>query len=199
MAGMSETDYPIAPVFEAYNRSVRDEDWRLRVVQLGSGVIGFTLPRSSGRRWGVSPRQREVLELRSEGLTNARVATRLSLGEGSVKAHVSNLYLGLAADDISEAYMKLAVLEQPSFTASARDVPALLSRQLLLCTGVVLGMTNKQIGGFMKPGERPLREDTISKELAEPFNKLGLTSRDQMAKRLLEPGIFVALPRGYEA
>jgi len=40
----------------------------------------------------LSPREREVLTLIAEGLSNARIADRLSISEKTVRNHVSNLF-----------------------------------------------------------------------------------------------------------
>jgi DNA-binding NarL/FixJ family response regulator len=40
----------------------------------------------------LSPREREILELLTEGLGNAQIAERLSLSEKTVRNHVSNLF-----------------------------------------------------------------------------------------------------------
>jgi len=48
----------------------------------------------------LTPREREVLELMGEGLTNAGIAQRLVVTEGAVEKHTQRLFakLGLAAD-----------------------------------------------------------------------------------------------------
>ena len=40
----------------------------------------------------LSPREREVLALITEGLANAEIAERLSISEKTVRNHVSNLF-----------------------------------------------------------------------------------------------------------
>jgi len=60
-------------------------------------VLDFTgLKRSSGGDGSVfdslSPREREVLALMTEGLGNAQIAERLSISEKTVRNHVSNLF-----------------------------------------------------------------------------------------------------------
>ena len=64
-------------------------------------VVELALTRSARREPGLAPltgRQREVLALMAEGLTNAAIARRLVVSEKAVVQHCSNIYaaLGLA-------------------------------------------------------------------------------------------------------
>jgi pimeloyl-ACP methyl ester carboxylesterase/DNA-binding CsgD family transcriptional regulator len=65
-----------------------DRDELVRVVRRFLG-----LPR--GRRGGLTPRQREVAELVSEGCTNREIATRLGIDERSAEGHVERIRLRL--------------------------------------------------------------------------------------------------------
>jgi DNA-binding CsgD family transcriptional regulator len=51
----------------------------------------------------VTPRQREVLRLVAMGCTNAQIARRLSLSEGTVRKHLENAYSRLGVRSRSEA------------------------------------------------------------------------------------------------
>jgi DNA-binding NarL/FixJ family response regulator len=50
---------------------------------------------------GLTAREREVLELMAEGRSNAAIALRMHIGEGSVSKHTANIFgkLGLAPSD----------------------------------------------------------------------------------------------------
>jgi len=51
----------------------------------------------------LSPREREVLALVAEGLTNAQIAQRLMIGEETVKFHLRNIYQKLGVSTRTEA------------------------------------------------------------------------------------------------
>ena len=51
----------------------------------------------------LSPREREVLELASRGLTNAQVAETLSLTTHGVKFHLASIYRKLGVANRTEA------------------------------------------------------------------------------------------------
>jgi len=64
-------------------------------------VVSQLLTRRSDPLSGLTPREREVLELMAQGLGNTEIATRLVVTERAVHKHIGNIFakLGLAPDD----------------------------------------------------------------------------------------------------
>lgn len=71
--------------------------------------------RSSGSRMELllTPREREVLDLLAQGLTNSRIADRLSVSIATVRTHLSHLYAKLDCDSRVELAL-YACHEAPS-------------------------------------------------------------------------------------
>jgi ATP/maltotriose-dependent transcriptional regulator MalT len=58
----------------------------------------------------LSPRELEVLDLVAQGLSNGQIGTRLRISEGTVKRHLTNIYLKLDVRSRTNAINKAAAL-----------------------------------------------------------------------------------------
>lgn len=73
-------------------------------VPIDPRVAGALLPlRSAQPGEKLSVREREVLLLVVEGLTNKQIARRLAISEKTVKAHLTNVFRTIGADDRTQA------------------------------------------------------------------------------------------------
>jgi DNA-binding NarL/FixJ family response regulator len=67
-------------------------------VTVDPGVVAALRPRAAGRLARLSPRQREMLELLAQGLTNSAIAERMVLTDKSVENGITRLYQELEID-----------------------------------------------------------------------------------------------------
>jgi len=83
---------------------------RAREVLARLGATGILATLQAARRDsdGLSPREREVLELVAEGLSNREIARRLVLSEHTVHRHVANLLNKLGVSSRAAAVARVA-------------------------------------------------------------------------------------------
>lgn len=79
----------------------------VRKAALGQAVIhpriAQRLKQTGHADLGLSPREKEVLQLMAEGLNNQDIANRLHIGEKTVKSHVSSVLAKLGVNDRTQA------------------------------------------------------------------------------------------------
>ncbi|MFI6061704.1 response regulator [Streptomyces sp. NPDC051286] len=75
------------------------EEFADRPASTGTAAPASAPPGREENLRGVSPREREVLTLIGQGLTNTEIATRLHITPGTTKTHVGNLLTKLDARD----------------------------------------------------------------------------------------------------
>jgi DNA-binding NarL/FixJ family response regulator len=74
-------------------------------------VVATLLSQDSGGASDLTPREREVLSLMAEGLTNAGIASRLVLTERTVESHTRNVFSKLDLSGAEDGHRRvLAVL-----------------------------------------------------------------------------------------
>ncbi|GAB2656097.1 response regulator transcription factor [Kribbella swartbergensis] len=104
-----------------------------RVARGGSALDPQVVAGLVARRGDTDPlaaltdRERDVLELMAEGLTNSGIARRLFLSERTVEAHVRHVFTKLGLPDSEDGHRRvLAVLTHLSAATPGRGLPGLL-------------------------------------------------------------------------
>jgi DNA-binding NarL/FixJ family response regulator len=98
------------------------------VVTLDPAVVAGMRPRVGSRLDRLTPRQREILELVAQGLTNAAIAERLVLAEKSVENQLTAVYGELGIDRREDAVHPrvsavLAYLKESRFARGGAGAP----------------------------------------------------------------------------
>ena len=85
--------------------AVRDARERLlaAIARAALGDVGDARPPSLGATASLSPRERDVLRLVVDGLSNKQIAERLAVSEKTVKTHVSGVLAKLGVADRTQA------------------------------------------------------------------------------------------------
>ncbi len=96
----------------------------LRAVESGQSVVPRNL-RAGVERPYLSHRERQVLTLVCEGLTNAEIAGRLILAESTIKSHMSSIFVKFGVHSRKEAVAAFTDLTQATLEALTVDGPAL--------------------------------------------------------------------------
>lgn len=96
LEGKNHVLFPQDPAFE---RVVSEIQRFIGVDAEGKSSAGDAFP-------GLTPRERDVLELIAQGLDNATIATRLFISEKTVRNHVSNVFAKLGASHRAEAAVR---------------------------------------------------------------------------------------------
>ncbi|MEV0170469.1 response regulator transcription factor [Streptomyces sp. NPDC050803] len=103
---LKERVFDVAVLTDALRR-IRDEE------TVVDPTIVSTLMRRRRRSdplHGLSPREREVLALVAEGLSNKAVAARLFIAERTVEAHVTSVLQKLGLTDTADAHRRVLVV-----------------------------------------------------------------------------------------
>lgn len=156
---------------------------------LGSGAFAARRPaaserRTAGRRlrpesgtgWaGLSPREREVARLITEGLGNQAIAAQLHLSQHTVRAHVSRV---LAAFGVASRFAVAARLAEVLPTApTIGSGAALTPRQEAVVDRIVLGRSNDEIARDLG-----ISIKTVEKHVSEVLRRWEVSSRIGIAR-----------------
>lgn len=99
-------------------RSAREQDGRVVLAVSRESLAQIQQPRARA----LSDREREVLMLAAQALSNFQIATRLGLTEATVKRHLRNVFVKLGAVSRIDAVNK--AIAASIITAGARPAPS---------------------------------------------------------------------------
>ncbi len=72
-------------------------------IRQGSSQDNITVPPPANDKYHLTPRQREVLMLMCEGMSNKSIANKLGMAEGTVKIHVTAILKYMNAENRTQA------------------------------------------------------------------------------------------------
>jgi DNA-binding NarL/FixJ family response regulator len=132
----------------------------------------------SGTGWsGLSPREREVARLITEGDSNRAIAARLHLSQHTVRAHVSRV---LAAFGVASRFAVAARLADLMPGDGAAPPAPLTPRQRSVVERIVLGHTNDEIARDLQ-----ISIKTVEKHVSEILRRWNVTSRIGISRTAL--------------
>jgi DNA-binding NarL/FixJ family response regulator len=124
----------------------------------------------SGTGWsGLSPREREVARLITEGHSNRAIAARLHLSQHTVRAHVSRV---LAAFGVASRFAVASRLADLVPSDGGPPPAPLTPRQRAVVERIVLGHTNEEIARDLQ-----ISIKTVEKHVSEILRRWNVTSR----------------------
>ncbi|MBL0727282.1 alpha/beta fold hydrolase [Piscinibacter sp. HJYY11] len=97
----------LVPIDSGNHLLLGDEPgWKHWIDQVSRFVARHAMGGQAGAFAGLTPRQRELLELLAQGRDNAQIAAALSLSDKTVRNHVSRLLAQLEVENRSQAIVK---------------------------------------------------------------------------------------------
>lgn len=146
----------------------------------------------------LTPRELEVLECVSYGLTTRQIAHVLHVGENTVKTHVMRLFAKLGAPNraaLSGTGFQLGLLtarRRPLDAPPPASLPAALA---LLLPLIALGLQDRQIAPRLG-----WSEDSVTGRVRRLLRFLGAATRHEAVRLSVEAGYLRLLPnRAWEA
>ena len=155
------------------------DDWRLfRVEGAGEREVAAALADA----WGLTPREREVLALLAQRLTDAEIAEGLYISSQTASTHVKRVLAKLGVANRREAAAEAsaaidAVLASPTGRSVAGRATAhqLTAREAEIVRLVAAGLSNSEIADALFVGV-----PTVKKHLTNILGKLDLPSRSAL-------------------
>jgi DNA-binding NarL/FixJ family response regulator len=99
--GIVDLDHPPETLFRAIELVHEGDVWieRKLVAELVTSVVTGSAPTAQARIDSLTPREREVVRLVSEGLKNKQIAERLTIADVTVRHHLTSIFAKLDVAD----------------------------------------------------------------------------------------------------